>query len=72
MIVKNVYCCEKCGCEYSERFMAEDCERSHIKPKEIINSIYHDDTHRRGNYPDFINVIMEDGEKFLYKKYGFK
>ena len=77
---KTLYICEICKTEYKEKKDAEQCEASHIKPKRITTWMkFH--AFRCGrdpilpyahlaikNYPDWIDIEMQDGKTVRYKR----
>lgn len=77
---KILYICEICKTQYSEKKDAERCEATHIKPKRLtkkmkfhafrsgrdpILTYAHSETK---NYPDWIDIEMQDGETIRYKR----
>ena len=78
----TLYICELCGTRYTSRKEAENCEAAHIKPKKLTKSMkFHpyksgqDPTLTRyeaangvSQYPDWIDIEMQDGNTVRYKR----
>ena len=73
-----LYICEICKERYVERKEAEACESAHIKPKRLTKKMkFH--PYKSGKdpmltkvmvsqYPDWIEVEMQDGNTVRYKR----
>lgn len=65
--VKN-YVCEYCHTQYKEKNMAEECEKSHQIPKQVVGCAYRSITTNRSGYPFKIEMEMSDGEIITYRQ----
>lgn len=62
------YLCEICGTEYGDKEKAAACEKTHLRPKEIIGLAYHPHTTDSSGCPITIDVKMTDGNVRRYKR----
>lgn len=62
------YICEICGTEYNDKKKCTDCEKGHKKPVKILKASYRPISTNALGIPDRIEVEMEDGSKFEYKR----
>lgn len=62
------YICEICGTEYNDKSKAQQCEKGHCKPIEIVKSRYLSIKDNQKGYPLEITVKMSDGTEQKYKK----
>lgn len=63
MIQKTVYKCDYCGSEFETENECLNHEKKHTKVDKIHNVIYYS-----GEYPVVIEVLMEDGKVFNYRR----
>lgn len=63
----ELYVCETCGTQYKEKIKCSECEKSHIRPAQIIGWKYMPKTFN-GGYPIHITVRMADGKDITYKR----
>ena len=77
MKVQTLYQCELCKTQFAKEDDAISCEKSHVKPmncKSIVNMKFHRGHGQRSafgnekNYPDWIEIKMEDNEVVRYRK----
>ena len=61
------YICEFCGTEYNDKAKAQNCEKGHCKPIEIVKCRYSSIDNNIRDYPIEIIVKMEDGTTHRYK-----
>lgn len=61
----KLYQCEICGAQYKSQKTAEECEAYHSIPKQV-KAAYRS-INGGGKYPDYINVIFNDGSIKRYK-----
>ena len=74
----TLYVCEFCNTSYADRKEAEACEAAHIKPKKLTKKMkFHPYKNGKGpifthqqvvQYPDWIDVEMQDGNTVRYKR----
>ncbi len=78
----TLYICELCGTRYASRKEAENCEAAHIKPKRLTKSMkfhpyksgkyptltLYDASNGVSQYPDWIDIEMQDGNTVRYKR----
>lgn len=62
------YMCEYCHAEYASTDEAQECEKSHKQPKEIINAGYVPINADLYGYPETILIQMSDGANVLYRQ----
>ena len=62
------YMCEYCHTEYASTDEAQECEKSHKQPKEIINAKYVPINVNLCGYPETILIQMSDGANVLYRQ----
>ena len=65
------YICEICKTRYANRQEAENCEAAHIKPKRLTETMkFHPYKTRYevSQYPDWIDIEMQDGKTVRYKR----
>lgn len=62
------YICEICGTEYNDKSKAQNCEKGHCKPIEIVKSRYLSIDNNMKGYPIEIIVKMADGTEQKYKR----
>lgn len=62
------YICEICGTEYNNKSKAENCEKRHCKPIEIVKCRYLSIDNNMKGYPIEITVKMADGIEQKYKR----
>ena len=75
---RTTYICEICGTKYKSRIEAEYCEAAHIKPRKLTKTMkFHPykcgqdpvlGHYSISQYPDWINIEMEDGKIVKYKR----
>ena len=76
-----LYICEICQTRYTNKKEAENCEAAHIKPKKMTKSMkFHPyksgkdptltlyEASQSSNYPDWIDIEMQDGNIVRYKR----
>lgn len=68
MKVLENYLCEGCGTEYSDRNLAEDCEKCHKQPVSIVRVRHLSKGQNGAGYPVSITVKMSDGKEVVYKR----
>ena len=61
----ELYQCEICGIQYKSKSECQTCEKSHVKPVQIIGTRF---VKQNGAYPVSITVKMEDGKNATYKR----
>lgn len=64
----KLYQCEICKTQYKDKAECEKCEKSHIKPKKITETMYLNFKDDNTGYPVSITVEMEDGFTITYKR----
>ena len=68
----TLYVCEICGTRYANKKEAENCEAAHIKPKRFTKSMkfhpYKSGREPIFQYPDWIDIEMQDGNTVRYKR----
>lgn len=62
----DLYQCEICGTQYKEKSKCQDCEKSHVKPVQIVEEKFMP-KNCNGKYPVHITVKMADGKNVTYK-----
>lgn len=62
------YICEVCGTEYNDKKKCTDCEKRHKKPMKIVSARYVSISNNYLGIPSKIEVEMDDGSKFEYKR----
>lgn len=62
------YICEICGTEYNDKSKAQNCEKGHCQPKEIVKCRYLSIVNNAKGYPAEIDIKMEDGTVQKYKR----
>lgn len=63
-----LYMCEFCNTQYKNEGEALQCEKNHHKPKEVKRAKYHAAKSDKDGYPDFIEVVFDDGKVIKYKR----
>ena len=63
----DLYQCEICGTQYKEKLKCQECEKSHVRPVQIIGEKYMQKS-CSGEYPVHITVRMADGKTVMYKR----
>ena len=63
----DLYVCEICGTQYKEKAKCQECEKTHVRPVQIIDEKYMA-KNCNGEYPIYIMVKMEDGKTITYKR----
>ena len=62
------YECEFCHTQYKDKDKAIQCEKNHHVPKVIEHCKYHAAKDSKNGYPDYIEVVFEDGEYLRYRR----
>ena len=62
------YICEICGTEYNDKVKAQNCEKGHKRPVEIVKAGYVSINNDKTGYPLNITVKMSDGSVHIYKR----
>ena len=64
--------CELCNTQYADRTEAKSCEEHHIQPKALTKKMkFHSfkmDEYCQQNYPDWIEIEMENGAVVRYQR----
>ena len=66
----ELYACEVCGTQYSEKCKCQECEKSHKKPVEVVRAEYLSVAQNRLGYPYRLHVKMSDGRIVEYRREG--
>lgn len=69
MKIQTMYTCELCGTNYSDKSMAEQCEKTHKTGLKIVWSKYlpRDKSNAKG-FPEWVILQAEDGEEVKYRR----
>ena len=63
----ELYICEICATQYKDKVDCQNCEKSHVKPVQIIAQKYMP-KNCNGEYPVHITVEMKDGKLITYRR----
>lgn len=61
------YQCELCKTMYNCYEEAIECEKKHIKPKDIVSALFINPSMRYGGYPSDVVIRFTNGEKYTYQ-----
>lgn len=62
------YICEICGTEYADKKDAQDCEKGHCAPKEIVKAKFLPIGQNHKGYPESVDILMDNGEILTFKR----
>jgi len=63
----DLYQCETCHTNYSDKYAAKQCEEAHKRIKIIDDSTYLPYKNLEGGYPSRVKLRFEDGSERWYK-----
>lgn len=64
----DLYQCDICGTQFSEKELCEKCERGHVKDIQIVKSRYIPITQDKSGMPTTITLMGPDGRHYTYKR----
>ena len=64
------YVCETCGTVYADKAKAAERQKAHHAPDRIVGARYAPTSGDRTDYPQTLEVLMDDGKTATYKRTG--
>lgn len=64
----DLFRCDVCGTQFSEKQLCEKCEQRHVKELQIVKSRYLPITQDASGMPTTITLMGPDGKHYVYKR----